>query len=223
MADPHPDAVGLVGAVDQVPGHVELKYIASQWIVRSGRHDAGQGIAQRLMFASYRGWNPPVRVARLANDCRFSKRRLPANPANAHGIGDDGRRTVGVDRRVKKQALAGDVQYQPLARRIGQDELSRQQDGLAVTGEPGIHLRVSGDDLVISKAIVARDLRQGVGLSRVDNLRHPDYPLRRALQHKYVGFDRFGANRLHGKEPGRRRIGAGSNAPIVGHSATGGQ
>ena len=40
MTDPHADPVRLVGAVDQVPGHLQLQDSRAERILGPGRHDS---------------------------------------------------------------------------------------------------------------------------------------------------------------------------------------
>ena len=164
MTHAHPDAVGLIGAVDQVLRPAKAHGIIPERIVRAGADDLRQGIAGLRVLAADGFRRIPARLDFLFNDPGRDIRRRPALPPDAERISQDLARLALCGRRIIIQAHFRDIQDDPLLPGRRQDELRGQDDLLARARQPGVEFRVDQFHILITETIKPRDIKQGVTL-----------------------------------------------------------
>ena len=175
MAGAQADAIGLVGAVDQVAGPAERELVLAQRIVRARRHHRRHRIAVLLVLLAHRGRRPPDRVLLRDDDLGDAFRRLPADLADADRVRVDHLRLALLVLREVVDAHRREVDDDAFARRIGQHELRGHHDLAARARQPRIDARIGAHDLFVADVEAPRDVRQRVFLAGDGDLHLADH------------------------------------------------
>ena len=198
VADPHADAVGLVGPVDQVLRKPEIQCMGAEGIVRSGTDDPRQRVAVHGGLFADRLRRIPRRIGLLPDDAGLTERSLPPDPSDADGPCPYLRPVLGV---VVDPHL-GNVDHQAGAGSIGEHEPRRQPNGGTLARNPGVDSRVGEPDLGEPHRETPRNVEQRVLVPRdVDLMAAHQRGIRVRPPHSGVGRG--------GRE--RRRDGGGEN------------
>ena len=134
VADPHPDAVGLVGSVNQVGRQPQVQRVGPERVVRTGPDHARQNLTAPSVVLAHRFWRIPCRKRLLANHGGLPERRLPADPADADGPCMH----HGSVLRIVVDPHLGEIDHHPGAGRIGKDEPGGNPDGRPLAGKPDV-------------------------------------------------------------------------------------
>ena len=170
MGDAHADALGLVGAVDQVAGDAQAHLARAHGVVGSGRHHAGQGVAGLGVFAANGGGGIPGRILDHLGDGGGAQRRLPVHAAHGDRVGLHRTRLAFLGRGVVVEAHLGHVDHDAVARCIGQDELGRDGHFGTLAGIPDADVGVGAGDGVEADAVLVSDIDEGVFLVGFDGV-----------------------------------------------------
>ena len=175
MAGTQTHTGGLVGAVDHVRGPAEVEREAAERIVRArSDHRLELFAALLAMFLDDGRRRPPGRVLLPAHDLGRALGRLPAHLADADGIGVHDLRLALLHLRVIEESHRGGVDDDALARRVGQDELRRDDDLAVLAGQPGIDTRIGAHDFFVAHVEATRDVGERVFLGGAGLLHHAD-------------------------------------------------
>ena len=124
--------------------------------VHGARHyDGWQNVTTFGMFGAHGLRRKPFGVRDFFHYRRSTRRRLPALAADAHGVGDDPPGLSLSCCRVIVEAHLGQVQHNSLARCIGKQVLSRQDNACAFAGQPEVNARIGQGKLVQTKVVAA--------------------------------------------------------------------
>ena len=164
VGDPHADALGAVGAVDQVAGNAQAHLELAQGVVRSRGHHVRQRPSVLGMFLDDRLRRIPGRILDLLGDPGLAQRRLPVHASHGDGVGLDARRLALFGGRVVVEAHLGHVDHYALARALGEDEAARDHHLGALEGRPDADVGVGANHLLVADAVLVTNVDQGVFL-----------------------------------------------------------
>ncbi len=197
VARAQPDTRRLVGPVDEVARPPEVHGIRAEGIVRTRRHPRGQRVALLRVLLAHRRRRRPPRILALRNDLGRTDRRGPAHLADAdRERHHDALLACGRLRKIE-QPQGRDVDDDALVRRIGQNELGRQEDARAFAGQPDVDARVRARDLVEAQVETPRDVGNRVLLPREGHLQLADHAGGLRVVRKRVRGERRQQLRLH--------------------------
>src|SRR5574338_721867 len=111
----------------------------------------------------------PARIFVFGDDAGLAQGRGPAFPGNTDGIGDGRPGPARGGRREVIESALGDVDYNALPGRAGQDELAGHHHPGLVPRRPDRNAGVGGDDFLKAHVEMAGDVEQGVFGRRLDD------------------------------------------------------
>ena len=150
MAAAHADAIGLVGAMNEIPRPSQPEHVGTQRVIRTRGHQRRQYLAVLGVFFAYRqGWTP-CRVLHSRHDASTPLRRHPADPTDADGIGVDHLQFARLTLREPEQPHSSQIDDETIAWRIRQHETSRQQHPPAFPRQPGVDARVRANNFLVT-------------------------------------------------------------------------
>ena len=132
----------------------------------------------------------PGRVLLPPHDRGRAFRRLPAHLADADGIGVHDLRLALLHLRVIEETHRRGIDDDALTRRVGQDELRRDDDLAVLARQPRVDTRIGAHDFLVTHVEAARDVGERVFLGGGGLLHHAD-DVGGGLDHEAMSGNRF--------------------------------
>ena len=203
VARAHPDAVCLVGAVDQVAGPAEPEHEGAKRVVGTRGDLRRQHVAVLEVLLAHRHRRHPNRILDPRNDAGGAFGRLPADLADADRMGDHQRRRAARDLGVIVEAHRRDIDHDALVGRVRQHEAGRDQHVAAGARQPRIDAGIGAYDLLVADVEAPRKVGQRVVGGRGRDDQRADYRVCARRQRELVGRGRALVDRP--RRRGRRR------------------
>ena len=193
--------------MNQVARPLQVERVLAQGIVRSGPDHRIEILAVLVVLLAHRERHAPGGILLAAHDLRDALRSSPAHLADADGVSEHDGRCAAPDRGIVEDPHGRDVDHEPGARRVRQNELRRNHDLPALPRQPGVDLGIGAHDLLVPDVEATRDIAERVVLAGRHHLHDADDVLSGVELEALVGHGRGQRRRRRrGRRWGRRRV-----------------